>query len=159
MVQVTRPTLNFYPYPKLFSDLGPNCLQRLSTDNTNRKIVNPKTFILHYRFPVSQSSCTKSLCRICDVPIPRRFVTKVIRTGCQVRERPNLVRARILYFWEGALGPFVLGNYQPFNQNWENFFNHAKIIFFYRGPKTTFNYSKPFTPHKHLWMPLKCMIF
>ena len=26
-------------------------------------------------------------------------------------------------FWEGVIGPFVLGNFRYFNQNWENFFN------------------------------------
>ena len=27
-------------------------------------------------------------------------------------------------FWEGALGPFALGNFRHFSRNWENFFIH-----------------------------------
>ena len=44
-------------------------------------------------------------------------------------------------FWEGALGPFALGNFQYFNQNWENFFNHFYMIFLNRDPKTALNHS------------------
>ena len=38
--------------------------------------------------------------------------------------------------WEGALGPFALGNFRYFDQNWENFFNHFYMIFLNRDPKT-----------------------
>ena len=32
-------------------------------------------------------------------------------------------------FWEGALGPFALGNFRHFNRNWEIFFIHFYSIF------------------------------
>ena len=44
-------------------------------------------------------------------------------------------------FWEGALGPFALGNFLHFNWNWENFFVHFYIIFLNRDPKTALNHS------------------
>ena len=44
-------------------------------------------------------------------------------------------------FWEGALGPFALGNFRHFNRNWENFFIHFYIIFLNRDPKTVLNHS------------------
>ena len=44
-------------------------------------------------------------------------------------------------FWEGALGPFALGNFRHFNRNWENFFVHFYIIFLNRYPKTAMNHS------------------
>ena len=44
-------------------------------------------------------------------------------------------------FWEGALGPFALGNFLHFNRNWENFFVHFYIIFVNRDPKTALNHS------------------
>ena len=44
-------------------------------------------------------------------------------------------------FWEGALGPFALGNSRHFNRNWENFFIHFYIIFLNRDPKTALNHS------------------
>ena len=44
-------------------------------------------------------------------------------------------------FWEGVLGPFALGNFRYFNQNWENFYNHFYMIFLNRDPKTALNHS------------------
>ena len=44
-------------------------------------------------------------------------------------------------FWEGAVGPFALGNFRHFNRNWENFFVHFCIIFLNRDPKTALNHS------------------
>ena len=48
-----------------------------------------------------------------------------------------------LPFWEGALGPFALGNFRYFNRNWENFFNHFYMIFLNRDPKTAFTVITP----------------
>ena len=44
-------------------------------------------------------------------------------------------------FGEGVLGPFALGNFRYFNQNWENFYNHFYMIFLNRDPKTALNHS------------------
>ena len=35
-------------------------------------------------------------------------------------------------FWEGALGPFALGNFRHINRNWEIFFIHFYSIFLNR---------------------------
>ena len=56
-------------------------------------------------------------------------------------------------FWEGVLGPFALGNFRYFNQNWENFYNHFYMIFLNRDPNitkiSTCN-EHPLTPHFYL---------
>ena len=43
-------------------------------------------------------------------------------------------------FWEGALGPFALGNFRYFDGNWENFFNLFYMIFLNRDHKTALNH-------------------
>ena len=70
----------------------------------------------------------RSTAKVCVKIRPiRRF-----RELCQGLFRP---------FWEGALGPFALGNFRYFNRNWENFFNQFYIIFLNRDPKTALKYS------------------
>ena len=44
-------------------------------------------------------------------------------------------------FWEGALGPFALGNFRHFNQNWEIFLIHFYSIFLNRDALTALNHS------------------
>ena len=44
-------------------------------------------------------------------------------------------------FWEGALGPFALGNFRHFNRNWEIFFIHFYSIFLNRDALTALNHS------------------
>ena len=44
-------------------------------------------------------------------------------------------------FWEGALGPFALGNFRHFNRNWEIFFIHFYSIFLNRDTLTALNHS------------------
>ena len=43
--------------------------------------------------------------------------------------------------WEGALGPFALGNFRHFNRNWEIFFIHFYSIFLNRDAYTALNHS------------------
>ena len=56
-------------------------------------------------------------------------------------------------FWEGVLGPFALGNFRYFNQNWENFYNHFYMIFLNRDPnitKTSPCNEHPLTSHFYI---------
>ena len=50
----------------------------------------------------------------------------------RLKDNYNYMQGFFQPFWEGALGPFALGNFRHFKRNWEIFFIHFYSIFLNR---------------------------
>ena len=85
-------------------------------------------------------------------------IFQIIKVGQHVfkhlhKEKELIPQGFFQPFWEGVLGPFALGNFRYFNQNWENFYNHFYMIFLNRDPnitKTSPCKEHPLTPHFYI---------
>ena len=85
-------------------------------------------------------------------------IFQIIKVGQHIfkhlhKEKELIPQGFFQPFWEGVLGPFALGNFRYFNQNWENFYNHFYMIFLNRDPnitKTSPCNEHPLTSHFYI---------